>query len=44
MFSGVYGLVKCEVGVIEGSLEVILVVNWVLVSGDEKKVGRVIIG
>ena len=44
VFSGAHGSAKREAGAIEGSLEATLAVNRVSVSGDEKKVGRVIIG
>ncbi|MBT1450784.1 polysaccharide lyase family 7 protein [Glaciecola sp. XM2] len=44
VFAGAHGAVKRKAGGIEGSLEATLAVNRVSVSGDEKMVGRVIIG
>ncbi|MEG3766874.1 polysaccharide lyase family 7 protein [Alteromonas sp. 14N.309.X.WAT.G.H12] len=44
VFDGAHGSVKRKAGAVEGSLEATLAVNRVSVSGDEKKVGRVIIG
>jgi hypothetical protein len=44
VFSQAHGSVKRDAGAIEGSLEATLAVNRVSVTGDEKQVGRVIIG
>ncbi len=44
VFSQGHGSVKRDAGAIEGSLEATLAVNRVSVTGDEKQVGRVIIG
>lgn len=44
VFSQAHGSVKRNAGAIEGSLEATLAVNRVSVTGDEKQVGRVIIG
>ncbi|GAB2693994.1 polysaccharide lyase family 7 protein [Aliiglaciecola aliphaticivorans] len=44
VFSAAHGSVKRKAGAIEGSLEATLAVNRVSTTGDEKKVGRVIIG
>jgi len=44
VFSSAHGSVKRAAGAIEGSLEATLAVNRVSVSGEDKKVGRVIIG
>lgn len=44
VFGGVHGSVKRKVGGVEGSLEGTLAVNRVSTTGDEKMVGRVIIG
>ncbi len=44
VFNNMHGSVKRKAGAIEGSLEATLSVNRVSVTGDEKKVGRVIIG
>lgn len=44
VFSHAHGSVKRQAGAIEGSLEATLAVNRVSVTGDEKQVGRVIIG
>ncbi|GAA0564559.1 polysaccharide lyase family 7 protein [Rheinheimera aquimaris] len=44
VFSQAHGSVKRQAGAIEGSLEATLAVNRVSVTGDEKQVGRVIIG
>ncbi|MEP4891547.1 MAG: polysaccharide lyase family 7 protein [Aliiglaciecola sp.] len=44
VFSAAHGSVKRRAGAIEGSLEATVAVNRVSISGDEKKVGRVIIG
>jgi poly(beta-D-mannuronate) lyase len=44
VFAGAHGSVKRKVAAIEGSLEATLAVNRVSTTGDEKMVGRVIIG
>nr|WP_218418258.1 polysaccharide lyase family 7 protein [Alteromonas lipotrueae] len=44
VFSSAHGSVKRKAGAVEGSLEATLAVNRVSTTGDEKKVGRVIIG
>lgn len=44
VFGGAHGSMKTKAGGIEGSLEGTLAVNRVSTTGDEKKVGRVIIG
>ena len=44
VFSGAHGSVKRKAGAVEGSLEATLAVNRVSTTGDEKMVGRVIIG
>jgi hypothetical protein len=44
VFSQAHGSVKRDAGAIEGSLEATLAVNRVSVTGDEKQIGRVIIG
>ncbi|MBZ9611657.1 polysaccharide lyase family 7 protein [Rheinheimera maricola] len=44
VFSQVHGSVKRNAGAIEGSLEATLAVNRVSITGDERQVGRVIIG
>ncbi|MDP5142899.1 polysaccharide lyase family 7 protein [Rheinheimera baltica] len=44
VFRKVHGSVKRDAGAIEGSLEATLAVNRVSVTGDEKQVGRLIIG
>lgn len=44
VFSGAHGSMKIKSGGIEGSLEGTLAVNRVSTTGDEKKVGRVVIG
>ncbi len=44
VFGGAHGSMKAKAGAIEGSLEGTLAVNRVSTTGDEKKVGRVIIG
>ena len=44
VFSGAHGSVRKKAGAVEGSLEATLAVNRVSITGDEKKVGRVIIG
>jgi len=44
VFGGAHGSMKAKSGAIEGSLEATLAVNRVSTTGEEKKVGRVIIG
>ncbi|MDP5187418.1 MAG: polysaccharide lyase family 7 protein [Alishewanella sp.] len=44
VFSQAHGSVKRNAGAVEGSLEATLAVNRVSITGDEKQVGRVIIG
>lgn len=44
VFSSAHGSVRRKAGAVEGSLEATLAVNRVSTTGDEKKVGRVIIG
>ncbi|MEQ5808222.1 polysaccharide lyase family 7 protein [Alteromonas sp. NFXS44] len=44
VFSGAHSSLRREAGAVEGSLEATLAVNRVSVTGDEKKIGRVIIG
>lgn len=44
VFSGAHSSLRREAGAVEGSLEATLAVNRVSTTGDEKKVGRVIIG
>ncbi|XPF95214.1 polysaccharide lyase family 7 protein [Colwellia sp. RE-S-Sl-9] len=44
VFAGAHGSMKAKSGGIEGSLEGTLAVNRVSTTGDEKKVGRVVIG
>jgi len=44
VFSSAHGSVKRKAGAVEGSLEATLAVNRVSVTGEDKKVGRVIIG
>ncbi len=44
VFSGTHGSMKAKSGGVEGSLEGTLAVNRVSTTGDEKKVGRVVIG
>lgn len=44
VFGSAHGSVKRKAGAIEGSLEATLAVNRVSTTGDEKMVGRVIIG
>lgn len=44
VFGGAHGSMKRKVGGVEGSLEGTLAVNRVSTTGDEKMVGRVIIG
>jgi hypothetical protein len=44
VFSQAHGSVKRLAGAVEGSLEATLAVNRVSITGDEKQVGRVIIG
>lgn len=44
VFAGAHGSVKRKAGAVEGSLEATLAVNRVSTTGDEKMVGRVIIG
>lgn len=44
VFRSAHGSVRRQAGAVEGSLEATLAVNRVSVSGDEKMVGRVIIG
>jgi poly(beta-D-mannuronate) lyase len=44
VFAAAHGSVKRKAAAVEGSLEATLAVNRVSTTGDEKKVGRVIIG
>jgi len=44
VFSSAHGAVRRKAGAVDGSLEATLAVNRVSTTGDEKKVGRVIIG
>lgn len=44
VFAGAHGSTKRDAAAVEGSLEATLSVNRVSTTGDEKKVGRVIIG
>lgn len=44
VFNSAHGSVRRKAGAVEGSLEATLAVNRVSITGDEKKVGRVIIG
>lgn len=44
VFSGAHGASRRKAGAVEGSLEATLAVNRVSTTGDEKMVGRVIIG
>lgn len=44
VFSSAQGAAKRKAGAVEGSLEATLAVNRVSTTGDEKKIGRVIIG
>lgn len=44
VFSAAHGSVRKKAGAVEGSLEATLAVNRVSVTGDRKKIGRVIIG
>lgn len=44
VFRSVHGSIRKKAGAVEGSLEATLAVNRVSTTGDEKKVGRVIIG
>lgn len=44
VFSSAHGASKRNAGAVDGSLEATLAVNRVSTTGDEKKVGRVIIG
>lgn len=44
VFNSAHGSVRRKAGAVEGSLEATLAVNRVSATGDEKKVGRVIIG
>lgn len=44
VFSNAHGSAKAKSGAVEGSLEGTLAINRVSTTGDEKKVGRVIIG
>lgn len=44
VFSSAHGAAKRQAGAVDGSLEATLAVNRVSVTGDEKKIGRVIIG
>lgn len=44
VFKAAHGSVRRKAGAVEGSLEATLAVNRVSTTGDEKKVGRVIIG
>ena len=44
VFSSAHGSVKRKAGAVDGSLEATLAVNRVSTTGDEKMVGRVIIG
>jgi len=44
VFSNAHGAMKANSGGIEGSLEGTLAINRVSTTGDEKKVGRVVIG
>ena len=44
VLNSAHGSVKRKAGAVEGSLEATLAVNRVSTTGDEKKVGRVIIG
>lgn len=44
VFGSAHGSVKRKAGAVEGSLEATLAVNRVSVTGEDKKVGRVIIG
>ncbi len=44
VFSSAHGTSRRKAGAVDGSLEATLAVNRVSTSGDEKKVGRVIIG